>query len=560
MMKLNKLIYSLVLILLVGCNDLDLSPLSEGSSENWYSNESEMNMALNDLYKSAFWSIDSESWTDNWTYRNSLTEITGGTINGESGFVKTLWANSYKAITRANTILESLNRAEGIVSSAKLLQFEAEARFHRGVQYGRLVYHYGDVVFYTNVLGLDESFSLGRTDKDVVLETVYADLDFAAENLPESYGSKELKRATKGAALAFKARIALYMGNYAVAKEAAKKCIDLDVYELYPDFGELFLSKTKNTNEEIFGIPRSVEFGSYFWTKDYISRTAGGWGAYDPSWDLFCSFLCTDGKPIDESDLFDPQNPFENRDPRCSYSIVEFQTEHLGYIYQPHPDSLSVLNVSTGEYVYNHDTRTNKFYASFNGLLWKKGIDTDWSDDVKAENTLMIIRYADVLLMYAEAKIELGEIDDSVLEALNEVRARAYNVDEAQTSDYPVITTTDQAELRRIVRIERRMELAKEGTRYMDIIRWRIAENVLNKSVYGLVDDAKEKLVDQDLWFFPSVPEIDEDGAPDFTPMYNAGLIKLLAVREFDANRQYLWPIPSKEILINENLEQNPGY
>jgi hypothetical protein len=559
-MKLYTYILLLGLLVTSACTDLDINPLSEGSSENWYSNESEIVMGINGLYKSAFWSTPSESYTDNWTQRNTLSDVTGGTINGESGSVISLWQNSYKAITRANTIIASLERAKDAIPEAKLKAYEAEARFVRAVQYGMLVAHYGDVVFYTNVISLDESFSLGRTDKNTILETVYSDFDFAIEHLPTSYGSSELKRATKGAAMAYKARIALYMNNWSLAKEAAKACIDLGEYELFADFGELFLSKTKNSDEEIMGLPRSVELGSHIGTTNYISRTAGGWGYYDPSWDLFCSFYCTDGLPIDESPLFNPREPFKNRDPRCAYTLVEFQTEHLGYIYQPHPDSTQVLKVSTGSYVYNHDCRTNKFYASFNGLLWKKGVDEDWSDDKKAENTKILMRYADVLLMYAEAKIELNEIDQSVLDAMNSVRARAYKVDKTDAASYPMITTTSQDELRKIVRMERRMEFAWEGTRYMDIIRWRIAENVLNKSVYGLVDDAKERLADKDLWFYAGTPDIDEDGAVDFTEMYNGGFVKLLAVREFDASRQYLWPIPAKEILINENLTQNPGY
>lgn len=557
----RKIIYLLLSIfILSSCNDLDLNPLSEGSSENWYSNETEIQMALNDIYRGAFWPMDSEEWTDNWTKRNTTTPITDATLNSEWGTSSGRWALAYKAIARANTILASLDRASESVTPEKLAQFEATAKFVRAAKYGYLISHFGDVVFYTEVLDLEESFTLGRTDKNTILQAVYDDFDFAIQNLPESYGSNENKLATKGAAMAYKARIALYMGDFDIARDAAEACMNLDVYSLYADFGELFISATKNSSEEIFGIPRSVELKSSISTTNYISRTAGGWGYYDPSWDLLCSFLCTDGLPIDESPLFNPQDPFKNRDPRCTYTLVEFGTPHLGFIYEPHPDSLQVLNLKTGNYQFNHDTRTNKYYASFNGLLWKKGVDADWSDDKKAENTSILMRYADVLLMYAEAKIELGDIDETVLEVINRVRARAYKVGVEQTMDYPTVTTTDQAELRQIVRLERRMELAWEGTRYMDIIRWRIAENVLTKNIYGLIDEAKEKLVDQDLWFFADTPEIDEDGAPDFTPLYDAGYVKLLAIRDFDSSKQYLWPIPAKEILINENLVQNPNY
>jgi hypothetical protein len=148
------------------------------------------------------------------------------------------------------------------------------------------------------------------------------------------------------------------------------------------------------------------------------------------------------------------------------------------------------------------------------------------------------------------------------LDAINDVRARAYGVDRNAVTEYPPVTTTNTQELMRIIMTERRMEFAYEGVRYMDIIRWRLAEKVLNRPTYGMLDpDAlREKVVNPGLWFFPEVPPIDEDGIADFSGMYGKGLIKLITQRQFDKNRQYLWPIPSKDILINDNLKQNPGY
>ena len=231
-------------------------------------------------------------------------------------------------------------------------------------------------------------------------------------------------------------------------------------------------------------------------------------------------------------------------------------------MYQPHPDSTKVLNFNKGTYVTNNDTRTNTQYASYNGLVWKKGVDEDWSDDLNTIPDEIVMRYADVLLMYAESSIELGQVDQSVLDAINMVRARAYGVDMSNPGAYPAVTSSDQSTLRNIVRMERRMEFAHEGLRYMDIIRWKLADKVLNKDIYGMLDpdELRQKVVNPGLWFFPETPEIDNDGVADFDPMYNAGLIKLLAVRDFDASKQYLWPIPSKEILINDNLGQNTGY
>jgi len=565
-MKYKILILLACILSLNSCSDLDLNPLSEGSSANWYSNESEIKMAVNDLYRKVFWTLDDDFWTDDWSYRETLTPITNATINGEWSTLQTWWANSYKCIARANTILSNLQLNKGGLPQAILDQYIAEARFVRAAQYAKLISHWGDVIYFTDKIDLDESFSMEKTDKEIILQSVYEDYDFAASKLPLSYGTSENMRATKGAALAMKARIALYFEDWAICRDAAKACIDLGVYDLYPDFSELFLSKTKNTQETIFSIPQSVELNSYFDQncKDYVTRNTGaGWAAKNPSWDLFCAFLCTDGLPIDESPLFNPREPFENRDPRCTATIVEFQTPHLGFMFQPHPDSLVVWNFNTGKYQKNNDTRANAQYAAYAGMMWKKRVDEDWADDYLVGFEIHVVRYADVLLMYAESEIELGEINQEMLDAtINKVRARAYKVDVSDKEQYPAVNVATQADLRRSLRIERRMELAWEGVRYMDIIRWKLAEKVLNTGIYGMLDVAelREKIVNQDLWFFPQVPPIDEDGVVDFTPMYNAGLVKKFAQRSFDKTRQYLWPIPSKEIIINSNLQQNTGY
>ncbi len=569
-MKLKAYIL-LGVLSLTACQDLDLNPLSEGSTATWYSDENQINMSLNDIYREVFWPMDedprfnNDPWTDDFIRRNFVSPVISATINGEWTILKDWWSNSYKAISRANTILENLERAAGKVPDETINRFAAEARFVRAGQYAMLISHFGDVIYFTKVLSLDEAFTLGRTDKATVLQGIYEDYDFAALHLPESYASNELKRATKGAALAMKARIALYNEDWDIAREAAKACMDLEIYQLHADYGNLFLSSTKNPVETIFSMPRSVTLGTSMngsWVRDITTRNVGGFSAKVPSWDLFCAYLCTDGLPIDESPLFNPREPFQNRDPRCTYTVVEFQTPHLGVMYQPHPDSLTVWNFNTGKRQTNNDTRSVAQFTSYNGLVFKKGVDTDWSADNLTDPDKIIIRYADVLLMYAEASIELNQIDQSVLDAINTVRARAYKVPVTQTASYPAVTTTDQDELRNIVRVERRMEFAMEGLRYMDLIRWRLAEKVLNRDIYGMLDVAelREKVVNQGLWFFPAVPEIDQDGSPDFTAMHNAGLIQLLALREFDASKQYLWPIPTSEILINDNLDQNLGY
>lgn len=549
------------------CYELDLNPLSQGSSENWYSSETEIEMALKDGYRHDFWPMDSEEWTDDYTYRETNSAIVNGTLNGQDGSVTSMWTNQYKAIARANTILANMEKAQSLgISEAKIDQYTAEAYFLRASMYSRLISHFGDVVYVTEVISIDDAFLIGRSPKSEIVPKVYDDFDKAAANLPQVYSGSSSQRATKGAALALKARFALYMGDWQVAADAAKACIDLEQYELHSSFSDLFLATTRNAKESIFVLPRSISDKVTIGNGkvlNTITRNPGGWAAMDPSWDLLAAYTCTDGLPIDESPLFDSHDPFKNRDPRCGMTIVPFGSRFLGFDYDPHPEALEVMNYNTGRMQKNNDTRANAQYASFNGLVWKKGVDETWLDNGKdADPDKIIIRYADVLLMYAEAKIELNQIDQSVLDAINTVRSRAYGVDKSATSAYPAVMETGQDKLRKIVRLERRMEFANEGLRYMDLVRWRLASKALSNKSYGLLYPASlliEKVTSQGGWFWPSTPQIDEDGIPDFTAMEKAGQITVLSQRLWN-DRQYLWPIPTKEVLINENLKQNPDY
>lgn len=565
---MKKIFVSLFAIIFIisSCVKLDLDPLSQGSSENWYSDETEITLSLNDLYRTYLWgleiNLETERMTDNWSQRQAVHAFAAGSITSTWSLAEDTWLSTYKGISRANSVLNNIDRATGKISDQKIKQMAAEARFMRAALYGRLIFLYGDVPYYTETIDIEKAFSLGRTDKRTILQNVYNDFDLAIADLPISYSSTELKRATKGAAMAFKARVALYMGDWQIARDAAKSCIDLNVYSLHPDFADYFLSKTRNSTETIFALPQSLTLGQSWATTNFYPRTPGGSAVAQPSWELFAAFPCRDGLPIDESPLYDARKPFLNRDPRCAMTIVEFATPFLGFIYDPNPYSIRVQNVATGAQVSNKDTRSVDQFASYNGLALKKGVDAEWADDKKSDFDIKIMRYADVLLMYAESKIELNEIDQSVFDAINKVRARAYKVAYTNVTGYPAITTTNQTALRKILRNERRIELAWENRRFEDIIRWRIAEKVLTKPIYGMLDpnDLKTKVVDKGLWFFPSVTEIDDEWLPDFSAMYNTGLIKLLVARNFDKNKQYLWPIPSKEIIINSNLQQNPGY
>ena len=292
---------------------------------------------------------------------------------------------------------------------------------------------------------------------------------------------------------------------------------------MHPSYRELFLQSTKNSSESIFLIPRSIEYGIYNTAQYPLPRNVGGYGAPNPTWDLLAAYTCTDGLPIDESPLFDPQNPFKNRDPRCTATIVEFGTRHLGFDYNPHPDAVQVMNYNTGRMQTNNDARVNAQFASYNGLVWKKGIDETWLENgMEVAFDKIIVRYADVLLMYAEAKNELGEMDETVWNTtIRAIRQRA-GFTAASALDFPGGSKED---IMTHIRYERRIEFAGEGTYYNDLRRWKRAE---------------EEMANLNIYRYDGVQ---------------------IGTRNFNKDRDYWWPVPASQIEADPALRpNNPGW
>lgn len=573
------LIVALLIVTSFSCTELDLVPLDEPTTENFFLSKEQFRQALDEGYRPVWWKSDESlnGVDDDFIRRAFLDAIKAGSVSSDFGRARAAWADMYKIITRMLVVLERIETQEGILTPEDKTIFSAEASGLLGAYWSYMINHFGDVPFYEQQLSIDESFDIGMTDKAVILQKIYDYFDVAAAGLPESYDGNEY--LNKGAAYALKARAAIYQNDYATAAVAAKNCIDLNTFSLDNSFENLFKTSTNNSSEIILQFPNSVDLNQFNGnTKDFIPRNFGGFCARNPSWELLATYECTDGLPIDESPLFDPRNPFKNRDPRCNMTIVPFGSledgdgltpdagsNFNGIEYTPHPLRRDVLDFSTGELRVNNDTKSRQNFASFNGLAWKKGIDEDWVDDFQEDSNRIWMRFAEVLLIYAEAKVELDEIDQSVLDAVNMVKSRAYN---GTGLSAPLIASTDQNELRLKVRNERRMEFANEGVRYMDIIRWRIAEKVLSTGIIGQLNVTRsanpegplmDNLVNPGLYFWGQTPEIDEEGIPDFSGLLANNFCRILVSTNFP-ERQYLWPIPSEDRLLNPNLDQNDGY
>lgn len=328
-----------------------------------------------------------------------------------------------------------------------------------------------------------------RNSREEVITQILVDLDNASSVLPISYTGTDIGRATKGAALGLKARVLLYNNRWSEAAAAAKAVMDLNYYVLFPNYRGLFMVENENNKEVIF----DVQYSSPDYTSSMDIGIESQMGT-SPTLDLVNSYLMIDGKTTQESELYDPLHPYENRDPRLHQTVVIPGYMYLGRIV---PDG--------------------KYYSTEFG--YKKY--TSYKDDVaepqnsKTEINYILIRYADILLMYAEAQNEAVGPDESIYTALNMIRERA------GMPDIPESLSKDQ--MRAVIRFERRIELASEALYYNDIRRWRIAEVVNNGNVYSRLG-------------------------------------KVVQRRIFNAGRDYLWPIHDITRQENPALEQNPGY
>lgn len=561
--KLTGVLFCAGMIMATSCADLNLQPLTEPSSGTWNSNFDEIRVSLNDLYRNYPYDMENRWWadsrSDDYSHRNSMTDIMEGTLSSSTSWIADIWGDTYKAISRCNRVLEALEALGS--ESDEAYSLEAEARLFRAYMNARLITLWGDVPLCTTTLTIEQARQKGRTPVAEILPVIYEDYDYAYNNLPEVNIVNGIWRVNRYVAAALKCRIALTMKDWAVARDAAKVVMDGGKYRLYPDFGELFRDKSMDNGEFIFAIANSVELGQSQGSSvnGFMLRTvvSSGAAAY-PSWSLFAAFECTDGLPIDESPLFDPKNPYENRDPRCNYTLVKPGTEIYGMVYNPSPTATKTT--LDGVSVSNQDTRTVSQYAAYTGTCLRKGTQDSWRYGTNEnDNPTLIIRYADVLLMYAEAKIELNELDASMLNAINDVRARAYGVDR-NSSAYPALAMADQNTMRLAVRKERRVELAWEGRRMWDLLRWGWLEKACSHQNYGFPDGAGMTAMNNaGNYFWPITPEIDEYGFAEFSPMEEYGVIQYHK-RQYDS-RFPLFPLPATEVAIsNGKITQNPGW
>jgi len=516
-LKTKFLLVALVLLGSTACNEdfLEKTPLDRGSVEGFFETEEDVNRAVAGIYDvfqgsvwgGAFYFLQPhfDAVTDNalacCAWEGEYATIARGVHNSQTGgVVINKWQFGYEGIFRANSVLENIDRVEGIPAET-VNTLKAEARFLRALIYSDLITLFGDVPLVTKVLTREEGLSVTRSPKEDVLALIVEDLDFAIANLTLQPVQGQLGRPTRQAALAQKARIMLYNERWSEAAATAQQVIEIseanpDIVGLVDDYASVFSPDNENTKEVIFDIQYTEgtqgegNFLQVFYAPGPEGNPGNGWGSLTPLEGLINSFYTTDGLPIDESPLYDPENPHLNRDPRMEANLfIPGVSEWKGGTYD---ESLGGFS-QTGYAV--------KKWVDDDAIIGQDGCSCN-------ETNLILHRYADILLTFAEATNEISGPTAEVYDAVNQVRARV--------GMPPFPEGLSQDEMREEIRHERHVEFPWEGIRYYDLLRWRTAEKVI-----------------------PGV-EIEE--------------------RVFDPAKHYLWPIPQSEIDLNPDLVQNPGY
>ncbi|EDM34921.1 putative outer membrane protein [Pedobacter sp. BAL39] len=556
--KIYYLMIAFMVAILPSCkkNYLDKDPLAGPSDETFFTNQEELILAVNGIYKAAgYAAIDGmplnlsvDDGTDiGWDRNNSPLQSLGkGDHDSNNGYSLTIWREAYKVIAKCNFVLDNINKVEGIASPAILNRSRAEARFVRAFTYHYLVDYFGDVPLVKTMLTLETS-QVAKTPKSEVVDFVLQELTDVVPDLDASYSGANVGRATKGAALGIKARTALNSGRWAVAAEAAKAVMDLNVYSLHNNYGALFSYAGQTSNEIIWAFQylRASQTKTHSTPNNLLSRNGQGFSNKVPSQSLVDVFPCTDGLNIDESPLFDAADPYKNRDPRLGFTIALPGSVFFNYQFETHRDSLKCWNYNTTPATRVDNQDALNAFATFTGYCWRKYVDLDDRiDRTNSEMNVIQIRYAEVLLIYAEAKNELNQLDQSAYDAINLVRNRP----SVNMPSVPAGQT--QVSFRSLVRKERLYELSMEGFRLTDLRRWRIAEQAMTGNFYGRVQRG----------LVAAAPEIDENGLTDYTAVPNRAAMRVIEVRTFNAERDYLWPIPNIETVTNKKLIQNPNY
>ncbi|WP_373494343.1 RagB/SusD family nutrient uptake outer membrane protein [Aquiflexum sp.] len=559
--KLFKIM--VIAIVFVSCDDdlLDKYPADTLNPSNFWTSESDAEAAVNNLYTRL-------PEFRGWMYREILSDyaigssgdegrnnVNEGTNDANAGFYRTLWNDYFRTIAATNYFLENIDKVPNLSVSVRN-RMSGEARFIRSFAYLNLIMDFGDAPLITRSLTVSEGASIARTGRFEIFNFILNEMDDIVDDIPsrtEYIGAgKGIGRVTSGAVLAIKARASLFAGTLAknfsgpapvsyfqACVSACQDILNSGEYNLFNDFGRLFKYDGQYSNEVILSRMYSKDVLSHNFFNNNAPQELTGRATVDLSIsrDLVNRFqMQATGRSIsDPLSTYNPNDPHLGRDPRMEHTVffAAFDnTSHVSIVngrrWDMRPNLPADLKVA--------DVLSQLGGANKTGYAVRKYIDED-RDAGQGNNdgmNLILFRYADVLLMYAEALVELNQEMTKAVDLIDMIRTRA-GMPVLSESGYTASDFQNQNTMRSIVHQERSVEMALEGLRIFDIRRWKIAENVIDGPVPGIsyIDYETGELVHHN-WF--------------------------TRVRIFDPARDYLFPVPEAERQINPNLGQNTNW
>ncbi len=593
MKKIYKFIVASIAIsslAITGCNKyLDKEPLSAITQRDFYSNAAEVNAALTGVYNAIGartispgfgnptpYYAKMDLYTELGLERGLSGTIASGTYDVTNGTVAELWAGFYQAVQRANNLLFYMTKAQSAMPATEYASVQAEAKVIRAMAYWHLISYFGDVPFLTQPPTQDEISALTRTPKKTIINFLLKDLEDAANSL--NWLPAQAGRVSKGVAMGLGARLAMLDGNYDYAATITDNIIANGPYGLNPVFENLFRKngQASNVANEImwyypFG---DADAGSFNYLQLVQgSRNNGGQSSHFPSQFMVDLFECTDGQTIATSPLYNPARPNQNRDARMRHTVfVPGDTMVVqGF-------TSIVFNFTNGRAAtFNPTTRAIAFPSSVvnqdsanpfgprlngNGNLWKK-YSADRDVNGTAGNLYKVgwlyMRFAEILLINAEAHAEKGSPATTITNRLNRVRARV------GMPNVSAAIAANAAALKNLVRKEKMVELANEGIHMADLRRWdngAYAARVMPGKLYGQAISGMSYDPAIGLSFITPAP------APIFDATYNVPIswpngdaLRLSReTRIFNSPQHLLCPIPQGERDKVSTLTQNPGW
>jgi len=436
----------------------------------------------------------------------------------------------YNYIKDCNTLLENVNNVPA--SAALKSRWRGEAYFLRAFFYHTLYNFFGRFVIINKTLNpaSNDVFAPRSSDADCI-QFMLTDLDSAASLLPVKYTGADIGRATRGAAYALKCRINLYAGNWQAASDAAQEVMKPTYgYGLFTDYGGIFQPQNDNNIEIIFDKQyiadgSSGQSNQIDWANAPPNMTGRATGINDPSENLVSQYEMKDGTPFDWTNPAEAARPWSNRDPRLEASIVHDSTTYPNV--KSYVSGVPLVDMKVGS-AYNPSSR-----PSVTGYYMKKFANPSFdftSSTTYSGQNYIVLRYAEVLLNYAEAQFKLGNTEEA-RKYVNMVRVRNPanpQMPEIATGNFTWDSYTH----------ERQIELAFEGTRIWDINRWKIGPQARGSDIYGVVVSGNNPRT------------------------YTKTVVQKGGLDRVWADKMYLFPIP--QIEINKypglTLDQNTGW